>query len=576
MRRLITQFLLAIISSAFLSVPLLAAPIISPSDLPGSVEPGVIGKTLQRQTPTSTLPVRSLSPVASPEQPVTPLGPKAEQIKFKLTRITLEGNTVYSDQEISTLYKNKINTLISVGDLLRVVQDITNYYRNNGYILSRAILPPQRVDKGIVHVKILEGFIDEVKIVGQPKRAQAVIQSYLNKIRYSKPLQVRTLEYYLLLVNNIPGVHVKAVLEPSKTTLAASTLNVVAETTTFSGYASYDNYGTLYIGPNEGTISGAMNSIFRSGDSTRVTFIETSRPKELQYGDLNYSSPIGSSGLRLTADLNQSNTRPGLNLRPLKIEGKSNNYTGTLDYPLILTRQTNVSVNGAFNYNDAGVNTFGQTLYEDHVRSVQVGVDVYNADKFKGTNVLSGDIEQGLNILGASHDPTSLTISRADATSVFTKLNLQATRTQQLGSRFSAFILAKGQYSNAPLLASEQFAFGGSQVGRGYDSADIIGDLGTGGTAELRMDVMPGWRFLQYLQPYVFYDGGIIWNRKNVSNIKTKQSETSAGFGVRFLITNHVSGNLMLAQPLTKQDATELVVGNGRRPRGFFSITVSG
>jgi hemolysin activation/secretion protein len=572
MQRFFPRILFSCILGLFLNTCLFAEPIVTPAQLPNTVQPGLIGKSLQQQTPEK--PQRPLAPVTSPAAAPTSLGPQAEQIKFKLTKIVLEGNHVYSERQLSALYKDKFNTMISVGELVRIVQSITNYYRNNGYILSRAILPPQHVSGGIVHVRILEGFIDEIKVVGNAKKSKSIIQAYLRKITQSRPLQVKVLEHYLLLVNNVPGVKVRAVLEPSKTTLAASILNLVTETNTFTGYLSYDNYGSLYIGPNQGTVNAGVNSIFASGDATRITYITTSRPKQLQYSDLNYSIPFGGKGLRFTADVNQSNTRPGLNLRPLKIEGKSNNYMGTLNYPLILTRETNLALMCAFNYTDSGVNTFGQTLYQDHTRSLEAGANLDYSDQHQGTNNLNATLEQGLNILGASHNPASPTISRLGATGVFTKISGQGSRLQRIGNRFSFLLLARGQYSFQPLLATEQYAFGGSLLGRGYDAADIIGDLGVGGTAELRVDISPQWRLLQFLQPYVFYDGGIIWNRKKVSSLKTKQSETSTGLGIRFVFTKNIIGGLLWAQPLTKQDATEAIVGDGRRPRGYFSVTI--
>ena len=555
---------------------------ITPPVIPGSAEPGVISKTLTQQLPTAASTVKPTGPITQQKEVVGSLGPQAEKIKFKLTQIVLDGNHTYSEKELASLYKSKVNTSISVAELMDIVQSITNYYRNNGYILSRAILPPQHVANGVVHIRILEGFIDEVKIIGKAKGAKAVIQRYIGKITQSRPLQIRVLEYYLRLANSIPGVHVKSVLEPSKTTLAASTLNIVADTQTLSGYVSYDNYGSRFIGPNEVTLSATANSIFLSGDTTRLSYITTSRPKQLKYRDISYTALIGSRGLAFTADANQSNTRPGLNLAALKTNGLSNSYDGQFSYPLILSRESDLTLNGIFNYVDTGVTIFGQRLYLDHIRNINIG-GVYNlADSYKGTNNLTGTIEKGVPWFGATTNPASRSTSRFGATSKYLKFNLQASRIQQFGAtRYSAMLLGKGQYSCQPLLATAQFPFGGAQVGRGYDSADIIGDLGAGGTLELRMDLMPGWRFLQYLQPYVFYDGGVIWNRKNIPGTKTKQSETSTGVGIRFVFTQHIVGNLILAQPLTKQDIAEetstngTLSRNGRAPRGWFSITVT-
>jgi hemolysin activation/secretion protein len=148
-----------------------------------------------------------------------------------------------------------------------------------------------------------------------------------------------------------------------------------------------------------------------------------------------------------------------------------------------------------------------------------------------------------------------------------------ASRLQSLFWRLSLLGYVTGQYSFNPLLASEQFAYGGSQLGRGYDPAAIIGDHGVGGTLELRLDTPLTGRLLQSVQPYIFYDGGRTWNIKTVIGVPTRQSATSAGIGIRFAINTVISGNLMLAQPLTTKIATEEIInGNSKAPRGFFSF----
>lgn len=557
-----------------------AAPITAPqaadirAALPGSVEPGVISNTLSA-APIEAPPPRAAA-IAHPEEKPGNLGPQAEKIKFKLNAVILEGNRTYSTPELSRIYADKLHKTISIADLETIVQNITNYYRNNGYILSRAVLPPQHVANGTVRIRIIEGYIAEAKVQGTPKRARYLLQNYGNNIAASRPTQIRVMEHYLRLANEIPGMNARAVLEPSKTDTGASDIDLVATEQSVNAYLSYDNYGTRYIGPNQVTGSVSGNSIFQSGDSTHFTAVRTSRPEQLQYEDVSHEIPIGSSGLRATVGVNDSRTLPGLNLAILKISGDATNFYGILSYPLLRSRDQDLSLDGGVNYIDSGVNTFDDTLYNDHIRSAKFGASYNSSDSFLGSNLLSLHVEQGFaSILGASSDPTSPTVSRFGADGHFTKFDATAGRLQALFWHLSTFIYASGQYSFNPLLATEQFAYGGSQLGRGYDPAEIIGDRGAAGSVELRLDWAPGWRFLQSMQPYLFYDAGVVWNLKDVAGSNIKSSATSTGFGARFNFTKNLTGNLMFAQPLTKQVTAEEVVGQGRLPRGFFSITAS-
>ena len=542
--------------------------------LPGSVEPG---RVQQNYLPQQRQPLQPLQPIAVPQEKQAGLGPEAEKIKFTLKKLILEGNHVYTDAQLQQLYKNKLNTNISIAELQAIVQDITNFYRNNGYILSRAVIPPQHVEGGIIRIRIIEGYINKVAIVGNARGAASILLAYGAKISSSRPIKLSVIERYLRLANEIPGVQVKAVLEPSKTETGASDLNLAVQEKMISATLSYDNYGTLYIGPLQVTATTNVNSIFRSGDTTRLTYLAATHGKELHYLDLAYNTPLGANGLQGTVGGNQSLTAPGLNLRPLQTQGIANTYYGALTYPLIRSRSEDLTLDGGFTYLDSKTTLFNREilLYNDHIRPLRVGGSYNFADRFNGTDFSGLHLEQGLKILGASSNPDSLTTSRFGADGIYTKLNGQIGRIQPLSNRFSIYTLAQVQYSFNPLLSSVQFGFGGSQVGRGYDPAEILGDRGAAGTLELRLNAFPNNFILQSVQFYTYYDLGVIWNIKNVINVKKKQSATSTGLGARFAFSKLITGNIMYTQVLTKSIASETIIGRGRDPKIFFSLVAS-
>jgi hemolysin activation/secretion protein len=151
---------------------------------------------------------------------------------------------------------------------------------------------------------------------------------------------------------------------------------------------------------------------------------------------------------------------------------------------------------------------------------------------------------------------------------------MSASRVQAVKGPFSLYGIVQGQWAFNPLLASEQFTFGGSQLGRGYDVAELIGDKGLAGSLELRYDLAVG-KVLQNLQLYAFYDAGMIWNFKFIGGTPRKLSGTTTGVGTRFYFTKFVSGNFMWTQTLTKQVAAEELIGDGLRPRTWFSVVAS-
>lgn len=556
--------------------------------LPGAAMPETVSKALKKQEPT---PTEALPPaISTPEPAASAFGPEAQKIKFKLHGIILEGNYVYSNAELELLYKDKLGKTISVADLFNIAQSITNYYRNNGYIISRAVLPPQHIKNGVVRIQIIEGYIGNVDVSGTPHGAKCQVLAFGNKIKECPPLQVSRMEKYLLLANEIPGTQVKAVLSPSKTKTGAADLTLYTHNRPVTGYFSYDNYGTRYIGPQQMTGNLGFNSFATSGDSAQFTVIKTPKGGELTYMDVNYNMPVTDEGTRWLFGGTRVQTHPLFVLQPSQIDGLNTNFYTSVQVPMVRTRTKSLTLQGGFNYNDSYVTSLDAQLYTDHLRSLDFGA-IYNfADSWYGVNLIKGDIRQGLPAFGYTQNtnPDTALTSRPGGHGFYTKVDLQASRLQAIKGPLSLFGLLKGQWAANPLLAAEQFTFGGSQIGRGYDVAEIIGDKGAAASVELRYDLGIGRLLqLQSLQLYLFYDAGVIWNRKHIGGVPTKQSAISTGAGTRFYFTKYISGNVMWAQPITKQVAIEKATnqvtvngatvnrGNGAAPRVIFSIIAS-
>ena len=403
-----------------------------------------------------------------------------------------------------------------------------------------------------------------------------LIQAIGNHILQSRPLKNDVLERNLLLINDLPGVTVKAVLEPSKVPGAAD-LNLVAEAAPVNASFSYDNYNTRYTGPHETTTMVALNSSLRPGDQTQVNFTRASVFKQLYAIDLFNETPIGSNGARLKLDASLIETDSGFTLKPFDVIGRTKIISAFLREPIIRSRNTNFGLLQGFNYLDSESSILGTPSYTDHVRTFKVGAFFNNTDRWRGSNSFSVNLTQGLPLFGSTPGG-AIFVSRQGASSNFTKMTFQATRLQGLTRRFSLLGVFTSQYSLNPLLTAEQFGFGGSGLGRGYNNSEIIGDSGVGASLELHLDTYPGFRFLQMAQFYVFYDIGKVWSQAipAVEVTSFSASAASAGFGAQLIFNTHLSANTFIAEPLTRKLSTAVAINqNPSAPHIFFGITAS-
>lgn len=536
--------------------------------IPGSAD---VSRIPARYQPAKTLPkTQKPLPISKPAK--VQYSTAAQAIRFTLHGIKVSGSTVYTQQQLSASYQDFLGKRINIADLQTIADALTTRYRQDGYILTRAVVPPQHILHGLAEIQVVEGYIDRVDVAGIPAKRAKLLLAYAEKIAKVKPVTIQAIERYALLANDVPGMTVHAVLAPSKTQIGASDLTFAVTPARVQGYIAYDNRGTRFLGPHQVSVGGDINNVLNRSDQTGVHSVVTTNTRELKYFELHHSEFIGTNGAQLTLSVSDTLTRPGATLAKFEVRGISKDATMTLQYPLIRSRARNLYVHSTLDYLDSKTKILNLQLYNDHIRSLRLGLDYDRTDDQNDVNTFGFELSQGLPFLGNSHiDPD--VISRPDGHSIYTKLNFSASHLHSLPKGFSLLLAADSQYSFQPLLAAEQFGYGGAQFGQGYDSSALTGDNGVEGKLEVRYDMQTMHRYLQSAQYYVFYDGGLLWNRDQTSQID-RQSGTSAGLGARLGISHTLSSSIEIAKPLTHK--ADIPNTNAKAPRVFFAISWHG
>ncbi|AVM75125.1 ShlB/FhaC/HecB family hemolysin secretion/activation protein [Magnetospirillum gryphiswaldense] len=534
--------------------------------VPGGADPGRIEKRYEAPRKPQSV-IEPQAPEIDEQMPPD----QSDKIRLTLNGVSIEGATVFSVPELSVFHADKLGKEVSLTEIYKVADEITAKYRNAGYILSKAIVPPQRIAGGNVTLRVVEGHVNEVLIEGEANGRAALFHEWGERIKESKPLDNKVLERYSLLANDLPGVKAKAVLRPSKTTPGASDVVFVIEHKYIDLSASFDNRGTKTSGPREYTLGAGINSVLGLYEKTSVSWINTTEQSELRYLAIQHDEVLNSEGTKLTLSGNRSRGEPGESLRDLEQRSRNVTLSAALSHPLIRTRAENFSLSTGFTSRDSRSEQLGQISSSDHTRAFKLGGSYDFSDSWDGVNLLALDLYRGIDGLGATRYEYGLK-SRARGRADFTKLTLDASRTQQLPNQFALIIGMTGQWSANALLSSEEFGYGGSQYGRAYDSSEITGDNGIAGKLELQYTNQVEDIGLKYYQPFIFYDAGLTHDRDPV-NTNAVRTGTSAGIGIRFGLTDYFSGSLEIDKPLTRPVSANLPGGKGKEPRLFFSIS---
>ena len=555
--------LFACVLSASAVVP--AGPVPAQDIIPPSTESGQMERFLQ--TPTAPRATRE-GPVFEGDLRVSP--DEAGELRLVLSGVAVEGSTVYADEDLAHLYEGLLGQEIALAEVLEIADAITAKYRNDGYVLSRAVLPPQTITDGIVRIRIIEGYIDEVRIEGEVRGQQSLLDAYAAKIMNSRPLSIRDLERYLLFFDDLPGITSEAVVSPAQDTPGAADLVILVEDDAADGFVRIDNRGTKFNGPVRLWLGTGLNSLAGGHERTTARFVTAGRnDKELTYLEVGQERQIDTEGRKLYLQLTHTNSEPNHTLRALEVESKSQSFRLGATDPLIRSRARNVSLHADFVVRNSETTIFGHPLSRDRIRFISLGALYDSADRFGGVNQLGLDLDQGISILGASKEG-STDLSREKGRADFTKFRLTASRLQRLGGRWSLLASFTSQFALSKLLASEEFGLGGEHCGRAYAPSEVTGDQGACLLAEVRYGHNLGARALAGYQVYGFYDVGGVW-RKDPGALEKRADLSSAGFGVRFNFTEWLSGSFEAAWPQTMEaDSRAIDVGSRR---GFFTLT---
>jgi hemolysin activation/secretion protein len=537
--------------SAALSVILVAGMTLPASTVfavssPSTVNPAQIEKRFEKPLE----PVSKPKAVQVPQSDAGKMPENADQIQFILKSISLEGVSVFDSTDLEPFYKDLLDRQVSLKELYLVAEKLTAHYGNAGYLLSRAIVPPQTIESGNVTLKVIEGYVDDVVINGVDGLRPDIFDHYKAQLTASRPLHSRVLERFLLLANDLPGVRFKSVLNPSKTNVGAATLVMDGEQTPWQGLASLDNRGSESSGPWQLLIEGTANNLFGRLDTTTLRYATVANERdELQYWQLMHSQVLNGEGLKLGLDFNHTNSEPGGDIyNLLDVETRGHTETVSLNYPYIRSREENFSVNASFSFRESDTLQLGVLSTRDKLRVLRLSAIYDKADDIAGggVSVLSGTLSQGVDMADAQVQ------SRLLADADFTHLGLTARRIQQLenlGKEWSLDIRLQAQYANETLPSPEQFGLGGENSVRGYEPAEWTGDSAFTGSAELRYQMPVEWDGT--VQLYSFYDYGKIWNENeaNLPLIEKTLSVDSAGVGTRVTFPQDLTLNVELTKP---------------------------
>ena len=318
-------------------------------------------------------------------------------MRLNVRQVLVEGSTVYDTADFTALTSTVIGQ-VSLQQIYDLAAKLTAQYSNDGYVLSRVIVPPQSLDPGgaTIRLKVIEGYIDQVRWPAGIEGYRDLFSIYGAKITADRPINIKTIERYLLLAGDLPGLDFKSTMEPSKTNTGASTLVVEMTEKKLDARASVDNRGTEGRGPYQYTLTGTANNVLKQHEALSVTYAGSFEFEEMQYVSGTYSQVLNSEGLTFSFSGSYSTGEPGTTvLQAIQFETESIAFQGGLAFPVIRTRERNLTVSALAFMKNSFSDSLGSRLSEDRLRGVRIGGSFDQYDQFKGVTQFTGNLKPG-------------------------------------------------------------------------------------------------------------------------------------------------------------------------------------
>ncbi len=520
------------LSAAFLTLASSGACAPAPAPAPPASGLGLGG--LSNSTSTSSLIIDQQRQDRLPQAPI----PQAPAIKAPvaaipapeqtapdtlLTQVRVIGSTLPVGQ-LQNAWRGYVNKPLNGANIQALAAAIQDAYAHSDVALYTIVIPRQTMAGGDLIIQATEGYLTNVVVAGNVAQPDIrLVRRYAAKLAAEQPLRKSSMERYLSLARDIPGVTVAAQLlkgnAPGGVILALD-----LKQKRFDAELAISPNGSPRLGDTQVQGTLIVNGAITPGDQVRATVAAPTEITPFQYYSLSYSTKLGSDGLGLTASFGQLFTRP----KDDPVRGTAATVGVVLNYPLIRGYQQNLYLSLGLDGQNSDNAAYGENLYSDHTRAVRGSLSYTKATPTRVIS-LNGTASLGVNIFGARANPLITDTG-------FDKVNGQIGIDQALGKTFVVRLRGSAQGSWGLLPGSEQFSLGGDQFGRAFPSAYVLGDFGAAGSAELGWRSATIWpRQLKGSEVYSFVDGGSTTSRPRVQGLLPLETYdlASSGLGVR-------------------------------------------
>ena len=488
---------------------------------------------------------------------------------FLVREIRIVGNTAFDTATLHALVADQQGKTLTLPDLGALAARIRSYYQQRGFPLARVVIPAQTIAEGVVVIQVVEARYGRVHFSNGSRVNTGLLESILSPLQKGQPVSETELDRALLLLSDVPGVGVNALLKPGD---AVGTSDLDIDTThkeASAGSLSLDNYGNRYIGRVRVSGTASLFNPLRHGDVLSASLISTG--ERMAYGRVSYDTLLNGAGTHVGAAYSQVHYKLGDNVSALDAHGNAMVASLWLKHPVVRGKDYNVYAQIQYDAKTLEDRIGASGLRTDrHLDNWLLSLSGNLRDSFLGSALSAWGVGWTAGRVGfddaaaASSDAAS-----AQTRGGYSKWNANFTRLQMLDRNHSLFINVAAQWADTNLDSAEKMSIGGPYSVRAYDVGAISGDTAYLASIELRRDM--GRVAAGNLQALAFIDSARVnINRRPWITGDDSVSLSGVGVGLRWSSDSLWEASAVLATKVGSSSSP--LLGASSSTRGWLIV----
>jgi len=467
-----------------------------------------------------------LPPVVEPEP-----GASTEPRDIEVEGFVFEGNRAVPTEVLQRLAAPYAQRKVSRADLEQLRQALSRYYVDRGYINSGALLPADFYRDRLVHFRIVEGHVEDIRQQGLGRLRESYLRQRL--LRSDEPLDVNLLQdRFQLLLTDPLFAKVNARLEPGAAPGSAILDVDVTRARPWDLTAYYNNYQPPSVGAEALGVSGVLRNLTGLGDALDATCQQgTDKGGRCSLG---WQVPIVyRTDIHARYDYGDSSVLEEP-VTSLDVKSLIVSYELGLSHAVVDTLRSRASLGLTYAHRENKTTLLGQPF--SFVPGESTGTSKVDAWRFEQDFVHRWESQafaarSTLTFGSTNTDPNAGPPDQVPAKNYFFWLGQVQFNRRVLENGASLFFRGTLQWTRDRLVPLEQIAVGGVGSVRGYRENQLVRDQGYYLNLEFHYPLFgrDGSRHRLYVVP--FFDYGEAWN---IGEDRQRLSSVGLGFNWQF------------------------------------------